>query len=146
MLVQQCWKKAWKIVDYRKRDSNPDLYDAGAMLHQLCYQATGNWSLYGSMISLLIVDVCDQMQINKISRFCWPLRCRVWVSFRPEFFRPLFHYRLSNRAKLPRSLTLKLFLSAVQMKLLVVIVFVFLITTESTVVKTLPRFSNAAYA
>ena len=51
------------------RDSNPDLYVAGAMLHQLCYQATGSWSLHGSMISLLIVDICDQMKINKISQF-----------------------------------------------------------------------------
>ena len=41
---------------------------------------------------------------------------RVWVLFRPEFFRPSFHYCLSSIAKLQRTLTLKLLPSTVQMK------------------------------
>lgn len=40
-----------------ERVSIADLCDGHAMLHQLSYQANGNWSLYGLMISPNIMDI-----------------------------------------------------------------------------------------
>ena len=53
---------------------------------------------------LVVFDVGDNLSIVNI------------VPFRPEFFRPFFHYCLSNMSGLQRSLTLTLFPSTVQIK------------------------------
>ena len=93
---------------------------------------TGNWSLHGSMISLLIVDICDQMQINE-SSFELQMETILMLMIFPvlltsamqdsslvqakNFQASLTLSLISSIAKQLRALTLKLFPSTVQMKL-----------------------------
>ena len=86
---------------------NPDLCDAGAVLYQLSYQAT----IYG----LLIDPRKDQLPIRLIAQLVGHCTGIAEVRVRVPF-RPFFRCCLSSIAKLRRSLTLKLFPSAVQMK------------------------------